>query len=550
MGYTHFEIGDILSDRHRTKARRLPDGSIVRCRFDTAGGGHQTETVSAGSSPSSPSRSVARSSGGQYVTQKVSFQFRLNDLNFGGGNALASSVLDGRTPEHILQIERWDTTDSRMRWLTVYRSNPVCTSDSTTIMWDESEVAFDFLCDGRLGCPLKISVWQYRNWGRHSVATCETNLKVLLDAHRKKIDRQKHCEQSWFPQTTSQHSMLPLYRSGKRLQQVGRLQIISAEILGCQSDDCQGSYIYDNSTIDDEALQDLVQDSTGDEGGMGQDQDRADVADVPPQTRVVPPAFTFHDYMNNNFCVLDLFMAIDFTSSNGDANQPGTLHDRCSTSFNVYEETIISFGNALAPYSDGVSLRGFGAKFNDTIQHIFRCGPDDKIPKSHGVHGILRAYKSVFDSGLTMSGPTVFDDVILAAGARARKHQIASSQTLQQQEQGSTTTTTPPPHQYCVLLVITDGLAKVLEETRRQLQVYSSVPLSVVFVGVGPVDFTGLRNLCNEIRLNNSRPNISFVEFQKHHRHHDPSSLSREVMQELPNQLVQYMLMNGIHPPE
>jgi hypothetical protein len=585
MGHTYFEIGQILCSKDRTKSKRLGDGSIVQCRFDTIGSHQNDDVVSIdGMSPSSStlrssvSASTNNDNGQQQcgTTQqsKVSFQFRVNDLNFGGGNALVYSVLDGRSLEYILQIEKWDTTENRLRWVTVYRSNPVVcksgTSRPTLLIWDEGEVALDALCNGDFDRPLKISICQYTNWGGDAVAVCETNLNSLLNLNRKKEAESS----SWFPKKPALYcNMLPLCRSGQRQQQVASLQIISAKIVGSPS--VSEDYgLSEAGVIIDQALQPSWgftghhsqlptprQDSSTTDGmifGGQHQQDSTDSGHVPAMKHyaTADTSFTFHDYMNKTFCVLDLCIAIDFTSSNGDPNQMGTLHDRCSSSFNEYEETLISLGNALVPYSDGTSLWGFGAKFCGSIRHIFQCGADEKIPKSKGVHGILRTYKSVFDSGLTMSGPTVFDDIIRAAGVRARKHQITSSsnKTVQQQQQHSQGSL---PHKYCVLLIITDGLAKDLQETRRQLQVYSSLPLSVVFVGVGQVNFTDLRNLCSEIRMNNHkssqrRSNVSFVEFRRHNQdnhNHDPSSLSQVVMEELPNQLVQYMVQNGIQPP-
>jgi hypothetical protein len=88
---------------------------------------------------------------------------------------------------------------------------------------------------------------------------------------------------------------------------------------------------------------------------------------------------------------------------------------------NDYEETIVSIGNALAVYSDQFSVFGFGAKFGGVTRHIFQCGPEAQV---HGVDGVLTAYKSTFESDLTMSGPTLFHDVIKTAAVRARKHQV------------------------------------------------------------------------------------------------------------------------------
>jgi uncharacterized protein YegL len=131
----------------------------------------------------------------------------------------------------------------------------------------------------------------------------------------------------------------------------------------------------------------------------------------------------------------------------------------------------------------------------------------------------------MFQSDLTMSGPTLFDQVIQAAAVRANNHQ------KQQAGAGASA------NRYCVLLIITDGISQNMEETKRKLDVYSSVPLSVIFVGVGRSDFKSMHDLCE-------RKNTTFVDFR--HHQHDPSSLGRAALQHMPNQLVQYMIQRGI----
>lgn len=94
---------------------------------------------------------------------------------------------------------------------------------------------------------------------------------------------------------------------------------------------------------------------------------------------------------------------------------------------------------------------------------------------------------------------------------------------------------------YCVLLIVTDGLADKFEETKRKLAVYSEMPLSVVIVGVGRSDFKSMHRLCQPI--GSARHNTSFVEFRQHQ--HDPSALGAAALQEVPAQLCEYMRLRG-----
>ena len=100
------------------------------------------------------------------------------------------------------------------------------------------------------------------------------------------------------------------------------------------------------------------------------------------------------------------------------------------------------------------------------------------------------------------------------------------------------------PLRYCILLIITDGISQEIEETKRKLAVYSSVPLSVIFVGVGRAEFKSMYNLCDSEQT--TRTNTTFVEFR--HHQHDPASMGRAALSEMPNQIVEYMTQNGIQP--
>jgi hypothetical protein len=97
---------------------------------------------------------------------------------------------------------------------------------------------------------------------------------------------------------------------------------------------------------------------------------------------------------------------------------------------------------------------------------------------------------------------------------------------------------------YCVLLILTDGMPQEIEETKRKLNVYGSVPLSVIFVGLGRSGFSAMHDLTSQAGA--QRNNVTFVEFR--HHQHDPTSLGMAALQNMPNQLVEYMVQNNIHP--
>lgn len=398
-------------------------------------------------------------------------------------------------PDTIVQIAKRHPAANKHAWIVVYRSQPVDNSLSPT--WDTGQVDLVTLCNGDWDRPLRFSVWTYRKSAQDiMVGVCETTLRMILNTQRD---------------GAVNSSGFPLQRSMDKPKQVGRLLVKMAQVMDLSN--------KNDSSIDHDDLSSMTSfpDTIADQPYT------IDIGALP--TPLAAPA-TFQDYMKS--WNLDFTVAIDFTSSNGDPRTPGSLHDQNPITLNDYEETMVAIGNAVAPYTlEGAletSVWGFGCKFGGELRHIFQCGPD---PKVRGVGGILQAYRSVFQSDLTMSGPTCFDHVLQAVAVQARKNQ----------QKGI--------HRYGVLLLISDGICVDAAETKRKLQVYSTVPLSVIFVGVGREEFGAMVSIV-EHDSGVSRPNATFVEFRQ--LQHDPTSLGRSALQNLPSQLVQYMLQQEIEP--
>ncbi len=360
------------------------------------------------------------------------------------------------------------------------------------------------LCNGNWDRPLRLAVLEYRKKAPGLLlGECETTLRTILNTQRD-----THSTRS--AEDASMHGF-ELRRDMTQLKPIGRLQVRLAQVMDIfnrAATDCTSIIDDDSSTELDDI--DVFAPSTP-------------LAKLPTAIAALPtpmaaPA-TFQDYIKSGWR-LDFYVAIDLTSSNGDPRIPGTLHYQNPTALNDYEETIVSIGTAIAPYTVGESMAttvwGFGCKFDGVVRHIFQCGSENPV---YGVDGILRAYKAVFMSDLTMSGPTCLDQVLQAAAVQARKHQQAQVPV------------------YSVLLIITDGISQDLQETKRKMEMYSSLPLSVLIVGVGRADFGSMHELA-------SFSNVTVCEFRQHQ--HDPRSLGKGVLKHLPGQILQYMRRNKI----
>lgn len=98
---------------------------------------------------------------------------------------------------------------------------------------------------------------------------------------------------------------------------------------------------------------------------------------------------------------------------------------------------------------------------------------------------------------------------------------------------------------YQVLLIITDGEIHDMDKTIDLLVQAAMLPLSVIIVGVGNADFGNMEKLDGDSGLFASngaramRDIVQFVPFRNMQL--DGNLLAKELLAELPNQLIQYM---------
>lgn len=94
-------------------------------------------------------------------------------------------------------------------------------------------------------------------------------------------------------------------------------------------------------------------------------------------------------------------------------------------SLNDYEKAITALVGILGEYDTDqlFPVYGFGAKYSGIVRHCFSLLQGE----AKGVKGVLDSYRKTFASGLVMSGPTVFKEVLVHAGKKARDSQVCLS---------------------------------------------------------------------------------------------------------------------------
>ena len=242
--------------------------------------------------------------------------------------------------------------------------------------------------------------------------------------------------------------------------------------------------------------------------------------------------YTFVDYLKAGVQV-GLAIAIDFTGSNGDPNDPNSLHYINAQIPNQYERAIYSCGNIVAyyDYDQLFPCFGFGAKINDQPKILFNLNMKQD-PNINFIKGVIEAYHNAIKV-VTLWGPTFFAPIIRTIKDLIKKEKKNIK--------------------YHILMILTDGMIDDMDDTIEELVEASFLPLSVIIIGVGNADFSNMIELDSDENLlinskdvRASRDIVQFVPFSKYES--NPDYLAMEVLAEIPRQVVDYYEQNNFQP--
>ncbi|XP_058279446.1 copine-5-like isoform X8 [Hirundo rustica] len=235
---------------------------------------------------------------------------------------------------------------------------------------------------------------------------------------------------------------------------------------------------------------------------------------------------------------------------------------RGQSHFNVYEVVNPRKKMKKKKYlnSGTVTLLSFAVEAEHTFLDYIRGGPlyppgpnstsqwpstsrhpmngDASNPACCGITGVLEAYQCSLRR-VQLYGPTNFAPVV--------NHVARSAATVLD---GS---------QYFVLLIITDGVISDMAQTKEAIVNAAKLPMSIIIVGVGQAEFDAMVELDgDDIRISSrgkvaERDIVQFVPFRDYMSGGPGAGLSmaglaREVLAEIPDQLLSYMKARGIKP--
>uniref|UniRef100_A0A914D9Y8 Copine C-terminal domain-containing protein n=1 Tax=Acrobeloides nanus TaxID=290746 RepID=A0A914D9Y8_9BILA len=184
---------------------------------------------------------------------------------------------------------------------------------------------------------------------------------------------------------------------------------------------------------------------------------------------------------------------------------------------------------------------GFGAEIPPTFQvsHLFPLNVATMNPTVHGVEGVMEAYKICLRN-TQIYGPTNFSPVINAVAQKAAYGQREN--------------------RYQVLLIITDGVITDMHQTLSAIIQASTLPLSIIIVGVGNDRFEKMDELDSDDQLLSfngrtaARDIVQFVPFRNFLTGAQmdflmvQAALAKEVLAEVPDQVTSYMKSKNIAP--
>ncbi|XP_054924436.1 copine-8-like isoform X2 [Dermacentor andersoni] len=250
---------------------------------------------------------------------------------------------------------------------------------------------------------------------------------------------------------------------------------------------------------------------------------------------------TFLDYIRGGM-QMHFTVAVDFTASNGDPRDPTSLHFLDPVRPNAYAMAIRAVGEVIQDYDSDKMFPalGFGARLppDGRVSHEFFLNGSSTDPYCAGIQGVLEAYQRTLQS-VQLYGPTNFAPIVNHVAKFARNYCDGRS--------------------YFVLLIITDGVISDMPRTREAIVQASSLPMSIIIIGVGNADFSAMEALDGDVVQLSSgfhraeRDIVQFVPLNKFLQgggtwQSNQMQLAKEVLAEVPGQVTSYMYKHNIKP--
>lgn len=246
---------------------------------------------------------------------------------------------------------------------------------------------------------------------------------------------------------------------------------------------------------------------------------------------------TFVNYIKTGLA-MRVMIAIDVTASNHSCTSSGSLHffdmNRYNRQeYNPYEQGMLSIAGVIEAYSANkpVQMYGFGAD-DPGLRAKKLCFPfniqSGQADVYGGMNGVMDVYHSTIPK-LDFGCDSVFRGVL------SKAREVCSSM---KQSRG----------EYMVLLIFTDGQMGDVDESIQWVCENSDLPISIIVVGVGNSNFSGMHKLNggkNNLKHNGKSPCRNIMQFLAMNTvsNKTPQQIASSLLEVIPQQLVEYMNM-------
>ena len=310
----------------------------------------------------------------------------------------------------------------------------------------------------------------------------------------------------------------------------GRLNLNNFNIWNCLTLWDYGNEGKDNSVVG-RAFFKVSELLEGKDHLVSRDKNDNETGDIIVESFSRKKIYSLADYVKYGVHLSNV-VAIDFTASNGNAENNSSLHHINPNGRNKYEQAILGIGSVLKHYDSDGKIPTYGYGFTAPsvgINEVTFCYPlngNFSQPHVRGFEGVCDAYRKCLPS-VEMAGPTKMAPIIEKA------------------IEGAAACWENNKRVYNILTILTDGASHDTNEVIELLQKAKGLPLSIIIVGLGSEDMSDMKNIDNA-KGHESRDIIQFVHFDEHCANKE--ELAKELLHEVPLQMVQFYTQQGIFP--
>jgi len=248
--------------------------------------------------------------------------------------------------------------------------------------------------------------------------------------------------------------------------------------------------------------------------------------------------YPFSHFLKNEINI-NMSISIDFTESNKNPFQKGSLHELINDDIegNPYKKVIKCCGEIVAQYDfDKIyPVYGFGAilpKENE-VSHCFNLNFEND-PSINSIQNVIETYRKNCPL-LTFKNPTIFSEFLKTVCNNIKKNLEKTN------------------NYYETLLILTDGKVNDEKETVNAIVEASKLPLSIVIIGIGSQNFDSYYALeGDEAVLKDENGNkavrdiVQFVPYS--YFQNDMKDLAECIFEKIPYQIIEYFYLQKISP--